>query len=142
MSTYMAKKEELNRKWYIIDAAGKTAGSVAATAATILNGKHKPEYTPHVDCGDFVIVINAAKVVWTGNKLDQKKYYRHTGYVGGIKEESLKDVMEKKPEFAIKQAVKGMLPHNTIGAASIGRLKVYAGAEHEQQAQKPEAYEA
>ncbi len=142
MATYMAKKEELNRKWYVIDAAGKTAGRVAATAASILNGKHKPEYTPHVDCGDFVIIVNAAKVVWTGKKLDQKKYYRHTGYVGGLKEQSLRDVMEKKPEFAMKQAVKGMLPHNTIGAASIGRLKVYAGAEHEQQAQKPEAYEA
>lgn len=141
MSTYMAKKEELNRKWYIVDAQGKPAGRVAATAATILNGKHKPEYTPHVDCGDFVIIINAAKAVWTGKKLDQKKYYRHTGYVGGIKEQSLRNVMATKPEFALKQAVKGMLPHNTIGAASILRLKVYAGAEHEQQAQKPEAYE-
>ncbi len=141
MSTYMAKKEELNRKWYIVDAAGKPAGRVAATAATILNGKHKPEYTPHVDCGDFVIVINAAKAVWTGKKMEQKKYRRHTGYIGGLKEESLRDVMAKKPEFAIKTAVKGMLPHNSIGAASITRLKVYAGAEHEQQAQKPEAYE-
>lgn len=141
MSTFMAKNEELNRKWYIIDAAGKSAGRVAAQAATILNGKHKPEYTPHVDCGDFVIVINAAKVVWTGKKLDEKKYRHHTGYIGGLKEESLRQVMETKPEFAIRQAVKGMLPHNTIGAASIGRLKVYAGAEHVNQAQKPEVYE-
>lgn len=141
MSTFMAKNEELNRKWYIIDAAGKSAGRVAAQAATILNGKHKPEYTPHVDCGDFVIVINAAKAVWTGKKLDEKKYRHHTGYIGGLKEESLRQVMETKPEFAIRQAAKGMLPHNTIGAASIGRLKVYAGAEHVNQAQKPEVYE-
>lgn len=141
MSTYMAKKEELNRKWYILDAEGKTAGRVAATAAMILNGKHKPEYTPHVDCGDFVIIVNAAKAVWTGKKLEQKMYRHHTGYIGGLKEEPLRLVMATKPEFAMKQAVKGMLPHNSIGAASFTRLKVYAGAEHEQQAQKPEAYE-
>ena len=141
MSTFMAKKEEINRKWYVIDAAGKTLGKVAVLAATILNGKHKPEYTPHVDCGDCVIVINASQVVLTGRKLEQKVYYRHSGYVGGLKATKYSTLMATKPEMAMELAVKGMLPHNTIGAKSATRLKVYAGAEHAHAAQKPEAVE-
>ncbi len=139
MSTFMAKKETLTRKWYIIDAAGKPLGRTAAKAAAILRGKNKPEFTPHVDCGDFVIIINASKAVLTGRKLDQKFYYRHSGYVGGLKAEGYKKIMAERPEFAMEKAVKGMLPHNTIGANSIKRLKVYAGAEHNHAAQKPEA---
>ena len=134
MSTTMAKKEAIVRGWYVIDAAGKTLGNVAVAAATVLNGKHRPEYTPHVDCGECVVVINAEKIVLTGKKLDQKMYYHHTGYVGGLKYRTL---MATKPEMAVELAVKGMLPKNKIGAASLGRLKVYRGAEHEQQAQKP-----
>ena len=139
MSTFMAKKETLNRKWYVIDAAGKPLGRTAAKAAEILRGKHRPEFTPHVDCGDFVIIINASKAVLTGKKLDQKVYYRHTGYVGGLKAEGYKKIMAEKPEFAMQKAVKGMLPHNSIGDKAITRLKVYAGAEHVHEAQKPEA---
>lgn len=142
MSTFMAKKETLDRKWYVIDAAGKPLGKVAAAAATILRGKHRPEFTPHVDCGEFVIVINADKVVLTGNKLDQKYYYHHSGYVGGLKEVKYRTIMATKPEFAVRLAVRGMLPKNSIGRNSINRLKVYRGAEHKQQAQKPQAYEA
>ncbi len=139
MSTFMAKKETLNRKWYVIDAAGKPLGRTAAKAAEILRGKHKPEFTPHVDCGDFVIVINASKAVLTGRKLDQKVYYRHTGYVGGLKAESYKKIMAEKPEFAMQKAIKGMLPHNSIGEKAITRLKVYADDKHVHEAQKPEA---
>ncbi|HBL84039.1 MAG: 50S ribosomal protein L13 [Clostridiales bacterium GWF2_38_85] len=141
MSTYMAKKESLERKWYVIDASGKTLGKVAVTAATILNGKHRPEYTPHVDCGEFVIVINADKIVLTGKKLDQKMYTRHTGYIGGLKQVKYRDLMKTRPEFAVQLAVKGMLPHNSIGDASITRLLVYKGSEHKQQAQQPTAVE-
>lgn len=137
MSTTMAKKEAIVRGWYVIDAAGKTLGNVAVAAATILNGKHRPEYTPHVDCGECVVVINAEKIVLTGKKLDQKMYYHHTGYVGGLKSVKYRTLMATKPEMAVELAVKGMLPKNKIGAASLGRLKVYRGAEHEQQAQKP-----
>lgn len=137
MSTFMAKKENLDRKWYVIDAAGKPLGKTATLAASILRGKHRPEFTPHVDCGEFVIVINAEKVVLTGKKLDQKKYYRHSGYIGGLKEISYRDIMQKRPEFAVMQAVKGMLPKNTIGRNSLTRLRVYRGAEHKQHAQKP-----
>ena len=137
MSTYMAKKEALDRNWYVLDAAGKTLGKVAVTAATILNGKHRPEYTPHVDCGEFVIVINADKIVLTGNKLDQKYYTRHSGYVGGLKQVKYRQLMATRPELAVRLAVKGMLPHNSLGDASITRLIVYKGAEHKQQAQKP-----
>ena len=140
MSTFMLRTEDVNRKWYVIDAAGKTLGKVAVTAATILNGKHKPEYTPHVDCGDCVIVINAEKVVLTGKKLEQKYYRRHSGYIGGLKEVQYKTLMATKPELAMQLAVKGMLPHNKIGDRSITRLKVYAGAEHKQQAQQPTPY--
>lgn len=137
MSTFMAKKETLERKWYIIDASGKTLGKVATTAATILNGKHRPEYTPHVDCGESVIVINADKVVLTGKKLDQKYYYRHSGYIGGLKKTSYRELMRTKPELAVRLAVKGMLPKNTIGDKSIARLIVYRNDQHKQQAQQP-----
>lgn len=141
MSTFMAKPADIQRKWYVIDAAGKPLGRVATVAATILRGKHTPEYTPHVDCGDHVIVINAAKVVLTGNKLDEKMYRRHSGYIGGLKEVPYRRLMESDPEFVMTKAVKGMLPDNTIGRNSIKRLRVYAGDQHEHAAQKPEAYE-
>ena len=141
MSTFMAKKETLERKWYVIDAANKPLGKTAVAAANILRGKHRPEFTPHVDCGEFVIIINADKAVLTGKKLDQKYYRRHSGYIGGLKEVQYKTLMATKPELAMELAVKGMLPHNTIGAKSATRLKVYAGAEHKHAAQKPEAYE-
>ena len=141
MSTYMAKKETVERKWYVIDAAGKPLGKTAAAAAALLRGKHKPEFTPHVDCGDFVIVINAKDAVLTGKKLEQKKYYHHSGYIGGLKEVQYKEIMANRPEFAVELAVKGMLPGNTIGDKSMTRLKVYAGSEHNNEAQKPEPYE-
>jgi ribosomal protein L13, bacterial type len=137
MSTFMAKKETLERKWYVVDAADKPLGRTATLVASILRGKHRPEFTPHVDCGEFVIVINAEKAVLTGNKLTQKKYYHHSGYIGGLKEISYRDIMQKRPEFAVMQAVKGMLPKNTIGRNSLTRLRVYRGADHKQQAQKP-----
>lgn len=137
MSTFMAKKETLERKWYIIDASGKTLGKVATTAAVILNGKHRPEYTPHVDCGESVVVINADKIVLTGKKLDQKFYYRHSGYIGGLKKTSYRELMRTKPELAVRLAVKGMLPKNTIGDKSITRLLVYRNDQHKQQAQQP-----
>ena len=141
MSTYMAKAETIERKWYVIDAAGKPVGKTAVAAANILRGKHRPEFTPHADCGEFVIIINAAKAVFTGKKLTEKMYYRHSGYIGGLKSVSAKQLMEEKPEKVLEYAVKGMLPKNSIGAKSLTRLRVYAGAEHEQQAQKPVAYE-
>ena len=141
MSTYMAKVETVERKWYVIDAAGKPMGRTAAAAATILRGKHRPEFTPHVDCGEFVIIINADKAVLTGKKLEQKYYRRHSGYIGGLKEVQYKTLMATKPELAMELAVKGMLPHNTLGAKSATRLKVYAGAEHAHAAQKPQAIE-
>ena len=141
MSTYMAKAETLERKWYVIDAAGKPLGKTAVAAANILRGKHRPEFTPHVDCGEFVIIINADKAVLTGKKLDQKYYRRHSGYIGGLKEVQYKTLMATKPELAMELAVKGMLPHNSIGAKSATRLKIYAGAEHAHAAQKPQAVE-
>ena len=141
MTSYMAKKESIDHKWYVIDAAGKPLGKVAVLAATILNGKHKPEYTPHVDCGDCVVVINAEKLVLTGRKLDQKYYYHHSGYVGGLKAVKYRTLMATKPEMVVSLAVKGMLPKNKIGSASLTRLQVYRGAEHKQQAQKPIAVE-
>lgn len=140
MSTFMAKKETLERKWYLIDAADKPLGKTAAAAANILRGKHRPEFTPHVDCGEFVIVINAGRAVLTGKKLDQKFYRHHSGYIGGLKEINYRKLMSQRPEFAMRLAVKGMLPKNTIGDLSINRLKVYRGPEHKQQAQKPEPY--
>ncbi|MBR4292529.1 MAG: 50S ribosomal protein L13, partial [Clostridia bacterium] len=121
-------------------AAGKPLGRTAAAAATILRGKHRPEFTPHVDCGEFVIIVNASKAVLTGKKLEQKYYRRHSGYVGGLKEVQYKTLMATRPELAMQLAVKGMLPHNHLGSVSINRLKVYAGPEHKQQAQKPETY--
>ena len=141
MSTFMAKKESVERKWYVLDAKGKPLGRTAAAAANILRGKHRPEFTPHVDCGEFVIIINAAEAVLTGRKLEQKFYRRHSGYIGGLKEVNYKTLMATKPTLAMELAVKGMLPHNSIGDKSITRLKVYAGAEHDNAAQKPEAYE-
>ena len=137
MSTYMPKAGDITRKWYVIDAAGKPLGKVAVQAAVLLRGKHKPTFTPHADCGDHVIIINAEKAVLTGNKLNQKMYYHHTGYIGNMKEVKYSTLMKTKPEFAVELAVKGMLPHNSIGDKSITRLKVYAGAAHNQQAQQP-----
>ena len=140
MSSYMQKPEQVERKWYIIDAAGKSLGRVAATAASILRGKHLPTFTPHVDCGDHVSILNAEQVVLTGNKINQKVRYYHTGWVGGIKEIHYNKLMAENPEKAVMYAVKGMLPNNTIGRTALTRLRVYKGAEHEHQAQKPEAW--
>lgn len=142
MSTFMAKAETIERRWFVIDAANKPLGKTAVEAATILRGKHRPEFTPHVDCGEFVIIINADKAILTGKKLDQKFYYRHSGYIGGLKATNYRTLMATKPELAMELAVKGMLAKNSLGAAQIARLKVYAGAEHKQQAQKPIAYPA
>ena len=141
MSTFMAKAENVERKWYVLDAAGKPLGRTAATAAMLLRGKHKTTFTPHVDCGDFVIIVNADKAVLTGKKLTQKYYRHHTGWVGGLKEVQYKTLMATKPELAMEQAIKGMLPKNTLGAQAYARLKVYAGEAHKHEAQKPEAYE-
>ena len=141
MSTFMAKAETVERKWYVLDAAGKPLGRTAATAAMLLRGKHKAEFTPHVDCGDFVIVINADKAVLTGKKLTQKYYRHHTGWVGGLKEVQYKTLMHEKPEFAMQLAVKGMLPKNSNGRQSATRLKVYSGDSHNHQAQKPEVWD-
>ena len=138
MSTFMAKKETIERKWYVIDAAGQPIGRTAVKAATILRGKHRPEFTPHVDCGEYVIIVNAAKATLTGKKYEQKFYRHHTGYIGGLKEVNYKTLMATRPEFAMELAVKGMLPHNSIGAKSFTRLHVYAGENHNQAAQKPE----
>ena len=140
MSSYLAKPQEINRKWYIIDAQDKPLGRVAAQAASILRGKHLPTFTPNVDCGDHVIIINAAKTVLTGNKINQKVRYYHTGWVGGIKEIHYNKLMAENPEKAVMYAVKGMLPNNTIGRTALTRLRVYKGAEHEHAAQKPEAW--
>ena len=138
MSTYMAKSENIDTKWYLIDAAGKPLGRTAAEAAVLLNGKNRADYTPHVDCGAYVIIINAEKAVLTGNKLKQKYYRRHSGYIGGLKEVQYQTLMATRPELAMELAVKGMLPKNSIGAKSFTRLKVYRGPEHNHQAQKPE----
>ena len=138
MSTFMANKGNIERKWYILDAAGKPLGKTATVAATLLRGKHKPEYTPHADCGDFVIVINAEKAVLTGKKLDQKYYRTHSGYVGGLKETKYRKLMQDKPELAMKLAVRGMMPRNIITKDSLTRLKIFRGPEHIHAAQKPE----
>ena len=140
MSTFMANNT-IERKWYVIDAANKPLGKTAVAAANILRGKHRPEFTPHADCGEFVIIINAAKAVLTGKKLEQKYYRRHSGYIGGLKEVQYKTLMATRPELAMELEVKCMIPHNSIGDKSITRLKVYAGSEHKQQAQSPIAYE-
>ena len=140
MSTTMAKKETVQRKWYVLDAAGKPLGRTAATAAKLLRGKHKVDFTPAVDCGDYVIIINCEQAVLTGNKLDQKKYYHHTGWIGNLKEIKYRTLMAQRPEFAMELAVKNMLPKNTLGRTSLTRLKLYKGAEHKNAAQKPEAW--
>ena len=142
MSTTMAKSAEIKRYWYVIDAADKPLGRVAVAAANILRGKHRAIFTPHVDCGEFVIIINADKAILTGKKLEQKYYRRHSGYIGGLKEVQYKELMRTRPELAMELAVKGMLPHNTIGRKSATRLKVYAGDNHKHAAQKPVPYEA
>ena len=141
MSTTMVRKEDVQRKWYVLDAAGKPMGKTAALAADILRGKLSPTYTPHVDCGDFVIIINAAQAVLTGKKLDQKFYRTHSGYPGGLHETSYRRLMAEKPEFAMQLAVKGMLQKNAMAKWQLRRLKVFAGAEHKHEAQKPQAWE-
>ena len=137
MSTFMAKKETLERKWYVIDAADKPLGKTAVLAATILRGKHRPEFTPHVDCGEFVVIINASKAILTGNKLTQKYYRHHSGYIGGLKEVQYKTLMKEKPELAMELAVKGMLQKNKLADAQLTRLRVFRGEEHTHAAQKP-----
>ena len=139
MSTFMAKAETIERKWYVIDAAGKPVGKTAVTAANILRGKHRPEFTPHADCGEFVIIINAGKAVLTGKKPVQKIYRTHSGWVGGLKETPYRILMQEKPEVAMRVAIRGMMPRNTVTKDSLKRLHIYAGADYEQQAQKPVA---
>lgn len=141
MKTFMQKKENVERKWYVIDAEGQNLGRVATKAATLLRGKHKVIFTPHVDCGDYVIVINASKVNLTGNKLEDKKYYNHSGYPGGLRERTAKVMIEKYPEEMLERAIKGMLPHNRLGRKMGTKLFVYAGSEHKHSAQKPEKIE-
>ena len=141
MNTYMAKPAEVERKWYVVDAEGMVLGRLASQVANILRGKNKPIYTPHVDTGDYVIIVNASKVILTGKKLDQKIYYHHTGYPGGLKETKYRALMATKPEFAVRHTVVGMLPKGTLGRQMAKKLKIYAGPEHEQAAQKPEALE-
>lgn len=137
MSTFMANKETIERRWFVIDAAGQPLGKTAVKAADILRGKHRPEFTPHADCGEFVIIVNASKAVLTGKKLEQKFYRHHSGYIGGLKEVNYKTLMNTRPELAVEHAVKGMLPHNSLGAKAFTRLHVYAGENHKQAAQKP-----
>ena len=138
MKTYMANPDKIERKWYVVDAEGQTLGRMASEIAKVLRGKNKPEYTPHVDTGDYVVVVNAEKVKVSGKKLQQKIYYNHSDYVGGMKETTLAEMMAKKPEKVIELAVKGMLPKGPMGRNMIKKLHVYAGPEHKQQAQKPE----
>ena len=138
MSTFSAKKEEVTRQWFVVDATDQVLGRLAADVASILRGKTKPEYTPHTDVGDFVVIINAERVKLTGNKWDQKIYYRHSGYMGGLKEKTARQVLNQKPEEIIRHAVKGMLPKNTLGRAMFKKLKVYAGGQHPHQAQLPQ----
>ena len=140
MSTFMPKISDIKRTWYILDAAGKPLGRTAVKAAYLLRGKHKPIFTPSVDCGDSVIILNAEKAVLTGNKAVQKLYRHHSGWVGGLKETQYKDMMQFKPEFTMELAIKGMLPSNSLGAACLRRLRVYKGSEHTQQAQNPVAW--
>lgn len=140
-TTYMAKPNEVERKWYLVDAEGKTLGRLASQVASILRGKHKPEYTPHVDTGDFVIVINAEKVRLTGKKMSQKMYYRHSGYPGGLKKATAAEMLQRRPVKMVEQAIKGMLPKNRLGRKQGLKLKVYAGNEHPHEAQQPEVLE-
>ena len=141
MSTYMANPQNVERAWHVLDAAGKTLGEVAVEAAVLLRGKHKVTYTPHVDCGDFVVIVNASQVVLTGKKVDQKMYYHHTGYIGNMKEVKYSTLIKEKPCFVVEKAVKGMIPANSLGRKALTRLHVYAGAEHKHQAQQPVARE-
>ncbi len=140
MSTTIAKKETVERKWYVIDAAGKPLGRTAVIAANLLRGKHKVDFTPNVDCGDYVIIINTDKAILTGNKADQKTYYRVSGWIGGLKATKARTMMENRSDYAMELAVKGMLPKNTLGRTCLTRLHLYKGAEHNQAAQKPEAW--
>lgn len=141
MATFMAKPETVERKWYVIDAEGKALGRVASQVALMLRGKHKPTFTPHVDTGDYIIVVNTDKIILTGRKLDEKIYYHHTGYPGGLKETKYRDLMATKSDFAFKKAVRGMLPKGPLGNKMFKKLKVYTGPDHEQAAQKPEVFE-
>lgn len=141
MTTYMAKPNEVEKKWYIVDAEDKTLGRLSSKIATVLRGKHKPEYTPHVDTGDFVIVINAEKVALTGKKWDEKMYYKHSQYPGGLKEMTYRELKKKKPEEIIRHAVDGMIPNNKLGKKMMKKLKIYAGPKHPHQAQQPEELE-
>jgi large subunit ribosomal protein L13 len=141
MKTYRAKASEIERQWYVVDAEGQTLGRLATQIADTLRGKRKPQYTPHTDTGDFVIVVNAEKIHVTGQKLDQKKYWRHSGYPGGIKNRTLREQLERRPTEVIRKAVKGMLPRNRLAAAQLTKLKVYAGPDHPHTAQKPEPLE-
>ncbi len=141
MSTYTAKLPDIDRKWYVVDAEGKTLGRLATEVAKVLRGKHKPIYTPHMDTGDFVIVVNAARIVLTGNKMRDKLFFRHSGYPGGLKVMNYERLLQTHPERAIERAVKGMLPHNRLGRKLVRKLKVYGGPEHPHQAQKPEPLE-
>ena len=141
MGTFTAKPETVVQDWYLVDATDKVLGRLATQIATRLRGKHKPEYTPHVDTGDHIVIVNAAKIRVTGDKINQKKYYRHSGYPGGIKETALSDELENNPERVIERAVKGMLPKNSLGRAMFRKLRVYAGPDHSHQAQQPKALE-
>ena len=141
MKSYMQKKETIERKWYVIDAEGQSLGRVATKAAHILRGKHKPTFTPHIDCGDNIIIINADKVNLTGNKLENKMYYNHSMYTGGLRERTAKEMKEEYPVEMVERAVKGMLPHNRLGRSMYKKLFVYAGSEHPHAAQKPEVME-
>jgi large subunit ribosomal protein L13 len=140
-TTYMAKPQDVEQKWYVVDAAGKTLGRLATEVATLLRGKHKPTYTPHIDTGDFVVVINASQITLTGKKLEQKRYYRHSGYPGGLKSITAGDLRATRPERMIELAVKGMLPKGPLGRSQLKKLKVYATAEHPHQAQQPVEYQ-
>lgn len=139
-TTYMAKKNEVSKQWFIVDAAGQTLGRLSSQVASLLRGKHKPQFTPHQDTGDFVIIINAEKIVLTGKKMQQKKYYRHSGYMSGLKVTTAQQLRDKRPDRMIEHAVYGMLPKNKLGDALKTKLKVYAGSEHPHQAQLPQAY--
>ncbi len=141
MKTYSARAQDIERKWYVVDATDQTLGRMASQLATVLRGKHKPIFTPHVDCGDFVIVINAEKIHVTGNRLDDKKYYRHSGYPGGLREMTLRQMLARTPERVITEAVRRMLPKSNLGRLMLKKLKVYAGPEHPHEAQQPEVLE-
>jgi len=141
VKTYVVNQEDITRKWFVVDADGKTLGRLASAIAQILRGKHKPTYSPHLDVGDYVVVVNAERIAVTGRKMDQKMYYRHTGYPGGIRESNLRDLLARHPTYAVKYAVRGMLPKNRLGRKMIKKLKIYAGPEHPHQAQQPEVLE-